>query len=40
LQDTKNKRNINADETLKVLFGKKQVTMFELASIISKNLSK
>jgi chromatin remodeling complex protein RSC6 len=39
LQDNKNKRNINADSKLAVLFGKKkQVSMFELASLISKNL--
>lgn len=39
LQDAKNKRNINADATLSKLFnGKKTVTMFELASLISKNL--
>lgn len=40
LQDTKNKRNINADDTLgKVLGGKKQVSMFDLAKYLSKNLS-
>jgi chromatin remodeling complex protein RSC6 len=38
LQDSKNKRNINADEKLKALFGKPQVSMFELASILSKHL--
>jgi chromatin remodeling complex protein RSC6 len=38
LQDSKNKRNINADAKLKPLFGKPQITMFELTSIISKNL--
>lgn len=39
LQDKKNKRNINADEKLsKVFGGKKQVTMFELTSLISKHL--
>jgi chromatin remodeling complex protein RSC6 len=39
LQDTKNRRNINSDSKLSPLFGgKKQVSMFELASIISKNL--
>jgi len=31
-------RDINADEKLKVLFGKNRITMFELASIVSKNL--
>jgi len=36
LQDTKNKRNINADETLKVIFnGKKQVSMFEMTKLVS-----
>ena len=39
LQDKKNKRNINADEKLlKVFGGKKQVTMFELTSLLSKHL--
>ncbi len=38
LQDKKNKRMINADEKLAKLFaGKKQVSMFDLAKIISKN---
>jgi upstream activation factor subunit UAF30 len=39
LQDAKNKRNINADEALKAIFKKNQVTMFELAKILSKHLS-
>jgi len=39
LQDAKNRRNINADETLKAIFKKSQVTMFELAKILSKHLS-
>jgi chromatin remodeling complex protein RSC6 len=39
LQDSVNKRNINADEKLKAVFGKKQVTMFELAGLIGKHLS-
>ena len=38
LQDSVNKRNINADEKLKAVFGKKQVTMFELAGLIGKHL--
>ncbi len=39
LQDAKNKRNINADDKLKVVFGgKKQVTMFELTGILGKHL--
>ena len=38
LQDSVNKRNINADEKLKAVFGKAQVTMFELAGLIGKHL--
>ena len=39
LQDTKNKRNINADEKLKDVFGgKKQVSMFEMTKLVSKHL--
>jgi upstream activation factor subunit UAF30 len=39
LQDGKNKRMINADEKLKVLFGgKDQVSMFDLAKIVSQNV--
>jgi chromatin remodeling complex protein RSC6 len=39
LQDKKNRRNINADAKLKVLFGgKAQVSMFELAKIVSKHV--
>lgn len=40
LQDKKNKRNINADESLKVVFGgKKVVNMFEMTKLVSKHLS-
>ena len=40
LQDSVNKRNINADEALKKVFGgKATVTMFEMAKLISKHLS-
>lgn len=39
LQDAANKRAINADATLLPVFGKPQVTMFELAGIVSKHLS-
>ncbi len=39
LQDTKNKRNINADENLKVIFGKKMVNMFEMTKLVSKHLN-
>ena len=38
LQDAKNRRNINADDKLKPLFGKSQVSMFELTKIISGHL--
>ena len=39
LQDATNKRNINADAKLKELFGKPQVSMFELAGLIGKHVS-
>lgn len=39
LQDEANKRNINADEKLKAVFGgKKQVSMFEMTKLISDHL--
>lgn len=38
LQNPKNKRNILADEKLKKVFGKNEVSMFELASLIGKHL--
>ena len=38
LQDSANKRNINADAKLLPVFGKPQVTMFELAGIVGKHL--
>ncbi len=38
LQDAANKRAINADEKLLAVFGKPQVTMFELAGIVGKHL--
>ena len=34
LQDATNKRNINSDDKLKAVFGKAQVTMFEMAGLI------
>ena len=41
LQDSKNRRMINADEKLKVLFaGKKQISMFELAKVVNNNVKK
>ena len=40
LQDPKNKRNINADEKLKKVFGgKDMVNMFEMTKLVSKHLS-
>jgi len=40
LQDPKDKRNINADESLKKVFGGKEVVnMFEMIKLISKHLS-
>ncbi len=39
LQDAANKRNINADAKLLAVFGKPQVTMFELAGIVGKHLT-
>lgn len=40
LQDPSNKRNINADENLKKVFGgKKTVNMFEMTKLVSPHLS-
>jgi len=40
LQDPKNKRNINADDNLKKVFGGKAVVnMFEMTKLVSKHLS-
>nr|WP_246022508.1 SWIB/MDM2 domain-containing protein [Filimonas effusa] len=39
LQDKVNKRMINADAKLKPLFGKDQISMFDLAKIVSKHVS-
>ena len=40
LQDAKNKRNINADDALKAVFGgKKTVTMFEMTKLVSKHIA-
>ncbi|MEK7238583.1 MAG: SWIB/MDM2 domain-containing protein [Nitrospirota bacterium] len=39
LQDAKNRRNINADDKLKAVFGgKKTVSMFEMTKLVSKHL--
>lgn len=35
LQDSKNKRMINADAKLKPIFGKDQISMFELAKVVN-----
>lgn len=39
LQDKQNKRAINADAKLKAVIRKDQVSMFDLAKILAKNLS-
>lgn len=39
LQDSKNRRMINADDALKIVFGgKKQVSMFEMTKLVSRHL--
>ena len=38
LQDKKNRRMINADAKLKPIFGKDQISMFELAKIVNKHV--
>ena len=39
LQDKKNRRNINADDKLKKVFGgKKTVNMFEMTKLVSRHL--
>jgi upstream activation factor subunit UAF30 len=39
LQDSKNRRMINADDALRAVFGgKKQVSMFEMTKLVSKHL--
>lgn len=40
LQDTTNKRMINADDNLRVIFGgRDQVSMFEMTALVSKHLT-
>ena len=40
LQDSKNRRNINADANLKAVFnGKSQVSMFEMTKLVSKHVT-
>ena len=39
LQNPKNRRNIDADETLKPIFnGKKQVSMFEMTKLVAQHV--
>ncbi len=38
LQDKKNRRMINADSKLKPIFGKDQISMFELAKVVNKHV--
>ena len=40
LQDKKNRRMINADDKLKPIFGKAQISMFELAKIVNNQIQK
>ena len=40
LQDTKNRRNINADDKLRPVFGgRAQVTMFDMTKLVNKHVS-
>lgn len=39
LQDATDKRRVNADAKLAAVFGKPQVTMFEIAGIVGQHLS-
>ncbi|WP_276135288.1 SWIB/MDM2 domain-containing protein [Polluticoccus soli] len=38
LQDSKNRRMINADARLRPIFGKDQISMFELAKVVNKQV--
>lgn len=38
LQNPKNKRNIMADDKLRKIFGKNEVTMFEMTKLVSGHL--
>jgi chromatin remodeling complex protein RSC6 len=40
LQDSKDRRSINADAKLRPIFGKDQVTMFEMTKLINQHVSK
>jgi len=39
LQNPSNKRNILCDDALKAVMGKDEVTMFEMTSFVSRNLT-
>jgi upstream activation factor subunit UAF30 len=39
LQDSVNRRNINADDKLRKVFGKGTVSMFEMTKLVSKHLT-
>jgi len=39
LQDTANRRMINADATLRPIFGQEQVSMFEMTRLVSRHVS-
>jgi chromatin remodeling complex protein RSC6 len=38
LQDSKNRRMINADENLRPIFGRSQVSMFEMTRLVNNHL--
>lgn len=38
LQNPKNRRNIIADAKLKPIFGKREISMFEMAKVLNKHL--
>jgi chromatin remodeling complex protein RSC6 len=38
LQDAKNRRMINADDNLRPIFGRAQVSMFEMTRLVNKHL--
>lgn len=38
LQDQQNKRMINADDKLRPIFGKDQVSMFEMTKLVNQNV--
>lgn len=38
LQDSKNRRDINADDKLKAVFGKNKVNMFEMTKLVGKHM--